>query len=180
MICAMIACMNKFLNASRALARAGCLACVTLWSVGCALQSQLEPAKRLSPGQDEAAVLAIMGAPTGRHALQGGARRLEFARGPLGFETWMVDLDAAGRVSTVEQVLQARRFAQVRRGMTEADLVQLLGRPTSRQRQYLDRVTIYWRHSPYECVWFGVTLSPQGRALDTGGDVPDPRCDVSQ
>lgn len=147
---------------------------------GCAVRQQLEPATRITPGQNEAAVLAVMGSPTGRHALEGGARRLEYARGPLGYETWMVDLDATGRVTSVEQVLQPRRFAQVRRGMAEADLVRLLGRPTARQRQYLDRVTLYWRHSPYDCVWFGVTLSPQGKALDNGGDVPDPRCDVSQ
>lgn len=150
------------------------------WVTGCALQSQLEPATRLKPGQDEAAVVAVMGSPNARHALPGGARRLEFARGPLGFETWMVDMDPAGRVTRVEQVLNPRRFAEVRRGMDEAELVQRLGRPSARQRQYLDRVTLYWRHSPYDCVMFGVTMSPQGKALDSGGDVPDPRCDVSQ
>jgi len=146
---------------------------------GCATPA-LEPAKRLARGQDEAAVRAVMGTPTGRYDMPQGARRLEYARGPLGHETWMVDLDAAGRVTAVEQVLNPRRFAEVRRGMTGDELLRLLGRPAERQRQYLDRVTWYWRHSPYDCVWFGVTLSAQGRAIDTGGDLPDPHCDVSQ
>jgi hypothetical protein len=145
--------------------------------VGCA---GLDGARRLSRGQDEATVVATLGPPTGRYPLPGGGQRLEFARGPLGYETWMVDLDAAGRTVAFEQVLTARRFAEVRRGMTGDELLRLLGRPAERQRQYLDRVTWYWRHSPYDCLWFGVTMSPQGRALDTGGNVPDPRCDVSQ
>ena len=36
---------------------------------------------RVAPGQDEATVIAAMGAPTGRYALPGGATRLEYARG---------------------------------------------------------------------------------------------------
>jgi len=163
--------------------RAGPLAALTLGAalflVGCASPLR-DPATGVSPGQDEAAVRAVMGSPTGRYTLPQGTVRLEFARGPLGFETWMVDLDAAGRVTAVEQVLTRRRFDEVRRGMTGDELLRLLGRPAERQRQYMDRVTWYWRHSPYDCVWFGVTLSPQGRAIDTGGDSPDPRCDVSQ
>lgn len=159
-------------------ARAGLLLAAAALVAGCA--TALDPAKRLARGQDEAAVRAAMGPPTGRYTLAEGAVRLEYARGPLGYETWMVDLDAAGRVTAFEQVLNPRRFAEVRRGMTGDELLRLLGRPAERQRQYMDRVTWYWRHSPYDCVWFGVTMSPQGRAIDTGGDVPDPRCDVSQ
>jgi hypothetical protein len=42
-----------------------------------------------------------------------GTQRLEFARGPFGRHTYMVDLDAQGRVANVEQVLDARHFARV-------------------------------------------------------------------
>jgi hypothetical protein len=160
--------------------RAGLLLTTAALLAGCALTSALDPGKRLARGQDETAVRAVLGTPTGRYDMPQGALRLEFARGPLGYETWMVDLDAAGRVTAFEQVLNPRRFAEVRRGMTGDELLRLLGRPAERQRQYLDRTTWYWRHSPFDCVWFGVTMSPQGRAIDTGGDVPDPRCDVSQ
>jgi hypothetical protein len=146
---------------------------LALLLAGCA---GLQPHKQLANGQTEANVLATMGQPTNRYSLPGGGQRLEYARGPQGFETWMVDLDAAGRVSRVEQVLPLR-FADVKRGMAADEVQRLLGRPAHRQRQYLDRVTWYWRYTPYECLWWGITLSPQGRVLDTGGNVPDPRCD---
>lgn len=145
---------------------------------GCASQ---QPSQRVQPGQNETAVLATLGPPTNRYALpEAGGQRLEYARGPQGFETWMVDLDPSGRVRQVEQVLGARRFAEVKRGMTEAQLLRLLGRPAERQREYMDRETFYWRYNPYECIWFAVTLSPQRRVLDSSNGLPDPRCDASQ
>lgn len=145
---------------------------------GCAHQA---PNQRVQPGQTEAQVLGSLGAPTNRYPLPDAAgQRLEYARGPLGFETWMVDLDPAGRVRQVEQVLGPRRFAEVRRGMSEADLLRQLGRPATRQREYMDRETLFWRYNRYDCIWFAVTLSPQRRVLDAANGLPDPRCDASQ
>src|ERR1700704_120591 len=80
-----------------------------------------------SPGQTEAEVLGSLGMPTGRYALADGARRLEFARGPFGRVTWMVDVDSAGRVTRAAQVLQEPYFAQVVDGMPRDDLLRLLG-----------------------------------------------------
>lgn len=145
---------------------------------GCA---GLAPEAQLSPGQDEAQVLARMGPPTGRYPLpEGRGQLLEYTRGPEGFGTWMVALDPQGRVQTVSQVLTPDNFAKVRRGQSQAEVLRLLGRPAERRREYMDRQTWGWRYTPYECVWFTVTFSKQGQVLDAANGLPDPRCDVSQ
>jgi hypothetical protein len=58
---------------------------------GCAGYS----AQGITPGQTAAQVEQQLGAPTGRYGLANGGTRLEYARGPYGKHTYMVDLDAA-------------------------------------------------------------------------------------
>ncbi len=128
-------------------------------------------------GQDEAAVRAAMGEPTGRYTMPGGLARLEYARGPAGRETWMVDLDAAGRVRAVEQVLNLRRFAEVVNGMPADDLLRVIGRPGRKAPEYQDRVTWYWRYPNNDCLRLAVTLSALGRVINGGSHMPDPSCD---
>lgn len=143
--------------------------------LGCAA---LEPATQLQRGQSEAEIVQRMGAPTGRHALPSGATRLEFARGPAGRTTWMVDLDPGGRLSSAEQVLHAGHFAQVSDGMTGAELLRLLGRPAERAGEWQNRQTWSWRYVTNDCLWFRVTLSADGRTLGGGSHMPDPSCDA--
>lgn len=144
-----------------------------LLATGCSLLSPVLP----SPGQDEAAAVAALGRPTARYAMPDGATRLEFARGPLGRETFMVDLDAQGRVTQAEQVLDLWHLRRVTDGMDREALLRLLGRPGDRQREYMDRETWYWRYANNDCLVFAVTLSAQGRVIHGGGVMPDPRCE---
>ncbi|HEX3139895.1 MAG TPA: hypothetical protein VHQ87_07560, partial [Rhizobacter sp.] len=58
----------------------------------------------LPKGSSMDAARAAMGPPTGEMALPDGGRRLEFARGPLGKHTYMLDYDAQGRLQNWEQV----------------------------------------------------------------------------
>lgn len=132
------------------------------------------------PGQDEAAVRSLMGEPTGRYTLPAGGQRLEYAKGPMGRETFMVDLNAAGKVTDTQQVLNERRFAQVVNGMDREELLRLIGRPGKRQPEFQNRETWYWQYPTYECLHFAVTLSPLGKVVHGGSYLPDPRCDVSQ
>lgn len=130
-------------------------------------------------GQAEAEVLAAMGAPTGRYPLAGGAQRLEFAQGPLGVRTWMVDLDAAGKVLKIRQVMDSYYFDQVQDGMSRDDLLRLLGRPASRQREYQNRETWSWRFDNTDCLWLRVTLKADGTVWGGASTLPDPMCDPS-
>ena len=138
--------------------------------------STLHPAQ-LRAGQTEAEVLAAMGQPTGRYALDGGAQRLEFAQGPAGRVTWMVDLDAGGRLVGHKQVLDADHFAQVRDGMPRDELLRLLGRPAARQGEWQGRETWSWRYETHDCLWARVTLGADGRVQGGLAIMTDSACD---
>ena len=131
----------------------------------------------LRPGQSEAQVRAALGVPTGRYQLPAGGQRLEYAFGPYGRETWMVDLDSRGQVTRWAQVLQDSYFEQVRDGMTRAELLLLLGRPADRAPEWQRRETWSWRFPTYQCEWFRVTLSAEQRVLGGGSKMIDPMCD---
>lgn len=117
------------------------------------------PTAKLSPGQTEAEMLAVMGQPTGRYPLAGGAQRVEYATGPNGKVTWMVDLDADGRVKAIEQVLTTANFAKVRNGMRVQELLLLLGRPSDKSRERGDRETWSWRYQNHEGLWARATIA---------------------
>src|SRR5687768_15874430 len=82
----------------------------------------------LAPGSTEAAAVKDLGPPTARRALPEGGTRLEFARGPSGFHTYMLDFDAQGRMQRWEQVLTEENFAKIKPGMTRSDVLAMLGR----------------------------------------------------
>lgn len=145
-----------------------------LLAAGCSALRPTLPA----PGQDEAAAVAALGTPTARYPMAGGATRLEFARGPMGRETFMVDLDASGRVTQAEQVLDLRHLQRVSDGMGRDELLRLLGRPGERQREFQNRETWIWRFANNDCLVFAVTLDAQGRVIRSGGVMPDPRCEL--
>ena len=130
------------------------------------------------PGQTEAQVLASQGQPTGRYPLASGAQRLEYARGPAGRSTWMVDVDASGRVQSAVQVLDAAHFDQVQPGLPADALLRLLGRPAHRQAEWQGRQTWSWRYETHDCLWFRVTLTAAGLVQDGGAYMTDPACDA--
>lgn len=130
------------------------------------------------PGQTEADMLATMGAPTGRYALEGGVQRVEYAKGPYGRVTWMVDLDASGRVVAVQQALTRENFAKVRHGMSRDEVLRLLGRPADKAGEYMDRQTWSWRFETYDCEWVRITFIAEGRVRGGASYLPDPRCDA--
>src|SRR5262245_24637780 len=81
------------------------------------------PPKDLPVGAPEADVLKLMGQPTGRYSLANGGERMEYARGPYGRETFMIDLDAQRRVVQWDQVLDRSYFETVSPGMKADDLL---------------------------------------------------------
>lgn len=140
---------------------------VALLATGCAL---LGPPP-LAPGQTEAEVLAAMGRPlTGRHALADGVTRLEFATGPFGRFTWMVDLGADARVRSFRQVLTLENLADFQArapGMSVAQLLAELGRPGERFGVRAGEVWS-WRYHTYDCLLWQVTVGRDGKVIDAG------------
>jgi hypothetical protein len=131
----------------------------------------------LPPGAGLGEVLARMGPATARHALGDGRQRLEFARGPQGLHTYMLDFDAEGRLLRSEQVLTERHFLELRPGMTAEEVRLRIGTPSSvrtlpRQRHQL---WSYRYETPF-CVWFQVSIDSDGRVAELGHNL-DPRCE---
>jgi hypothetical protein len=130
------------------------------------------------PGQTEAEVIAAAGPPTGRYVMPDGTRRMEYATGPMGRHTWMIDLDAQGRVQQVEQVLSEMTFLKITDGMARDDVLRLIGRPAHRQREWMNKETWFWRYPTNDCLWVGVTMLPPDWKVQHGaGYLPDPICD---
>lgn len=84
----------------------------SIWLVGCATPSAL------APGTPEADVIRQFGKPAEIYALPAPpqARRLAYPIGVLQQQTWMVDVDAQGRVLRVQEVLTSAHFARIRIG----------------------------------------------------------------
>jgi len=133
----------------------------------------------LASGSSVDALRQRMGEPTARHALPDGSTRLEYARGPAGLHTYMVDLDAAGRVQRLTQALDGPSFARVQPGWSLAQVRREFGTPTQ-DHSYTrlgQRVWSY-RWDSWDCTWFQVTFSLPEEVVSTTGSGPDPRCEV--
>ncbi|MBI2306864.1 MAG: hypothetical protein HYU78_06125 [Rhodocyclales bacterium] len=104
----------------------------------------------LRPGvATEAEVRAAMGAPAMQWELPAGGRQLAYPRGPAAFHTFMVFIDAGGRLQQTVNVLDEASFARVRPGMTQAEVLQLLGPPQPEWTAYFaarDELVWEWRY----------------------------------
>jgi len=118
-----------------------------------------------------------LGSPTGEFPTQAGGRRLEFARGPFGKQTHMLDVDASGRVVRFEQVLDERHFAAIEPGITTGELRFRIGRPGRVWAvRYHDQTVWSYRYENTFCQLFHVGITPAGFVEDTSFG-PDPRCE---
>ncbi len=133
----------------------------------------------LRPGQPADEAARSMGVPTARYALPGGGSRLEFARGPFGKHTYMVDADARGHVTTWSQVLTEANFDAVTPGTPAQALLVALGTPTHRRGGGWQGGEVWsWRYEATFCQWFQVSVI-EGKVRDTSYG-PDPMCDVDR
>ena len=131
----------------------------------------------LAPGSSVAAVVKDMGQPTGESPLPDGGRRLEFARGPYGKHTYMLDFDTQGSLVSWQQVLTEARFNGIHAGMDAKEVLAQIGHPA-------EYINIGWQHqvawsyrfdSPM-CLWFQVGMGLDSKVVDTAYG-QDPICD---
>lgn len=137
------------------------------------------PALPIGASADE--VQRVFGPPTGRYELPGGGTRLEHARGPMGKQTWMVDLDAQGRVTRWWQALTEERlnaFMAIAPGMPRDELLRTLGRPAQVQHGGWTGGELWsWRYETNECLWFQAQVGDDRRVVSAGFGI-DWRCDA--
>lgn len=138
--------------------------------------------QQLRAGQTEPEVTKLMGNPSARYAGPNGVTRLEFATGPFGRTTWMVDLDASGKSLAFAQVLNETAFSYVQMNYTGKDedwLRYTLGRPGEvRGGGWQGGQVWSWRYPTNECFWYQVSVLDGGKLRDGGAYGIDPRCDA--
>lgn len=121
---------------------------------------------------------AKLGKPSGEYALAGGGKRLEFARGPYGLHTFMLDFDASGLLLASTQVLYEENFATIKVGMKSDDVLLALGHPAHEYGVWSGQQTIWaYRFDSPQCRWFLVGVNPQRQVASTSYG-PDPRCEA--
>ncbi|HUG21805.1 hypothetical protein [Piscinibacter sp.] len=121
-------------------------------------------------------VVAALGEPTARYPQPGG-QRIEYARGPYGKHTYMLDFDAQGRLTGWRQVLTEERFNAIRAGASREEVLVALGHPSEESRLGFQRRTLWsYRYETPFCKWFQVGIDAQDRVVDTGYG-PDPMCE---
>ncbi len=167
--------MNRSTTTRRTRASSGCSLLAAL-----ALALALAACAGYSPGDlpvgaPEAALRARMGEPTGRYAMPQGSQ-LEYARGPMGKHTYMVELDAASRVVAWRQVLTEANFEALAIGAAQADVRRQLGRPSEARTGWRGVGEVWsYRYDALFCRWFQVWLV-EGRVREASY-AADPMCE---
>jgi len=115
--------------------------------------------------------------PTGEYALPDGGRRLEFAQGSFGRETYMMDFDAAGTLVSSQQVLTRENLALIVPGIPAQEVRMRIGRPANVMRVPRQGLQVWnYRFAGADCEWFQVSVSDAGLVTEAGMGW-DPACD---
>lgn len=134
----------------------------------------------MKPGTSIEAARQSLGVPTGEYAQPDGGRRLEYARGPYGRHTYMLDFDAAGKLLRWEQVLTETKFGAIQPGMDGREVQQIIGHSFDQRvvgvAERRQTVWAYRYETPF-CQYFQVGIDSRGKVMDTSYG-PDPLCEV--
>ncbi|MGL6112523.1 MAG: outer membrane protein assembly factor BamE domain-containing protein [Rubrivivax sp.] len=129
----------------------------------------------LKPGATAAEITAQMGNPRATFALPNGGKRLEFAG--RGARTYMLDVDAAGRLVDATQVLNEDNFRNIKPGMTREQVLMTLGQPANvgpGGRQGGQVWSYHFQNT--QCLWFQVAIGDDGRTPSGGTQSMLPAC----
>jgi outer membrane protein assembly factor BamE (lipoprotein component of BamABCDE complex) len=97
----------------------------TLLLAGCAAYD----GSTLGRGATEDEVRRAMGPPALVLPNPDGSRLLAYPRGPLGTQTFMVEMDRDGRLRQIRRALGDDTFHRIRPGMTRDEVLRLIGPP---------------------------------------------------
>ncbi len=97
-------------------------------------------------------VVRLMGQPAMRWQDPDGSIQLAYPRGPAGIHTYMVKLGAGGRLQSIANVLDEAGLARIRPGMTQAQVLRVLGPADYSRTAYFkarDELVWDWRACTY-------------------------------
>lgn len=123
---------------------------------------------KTSIGQDRATLIASMGQPE-RIQTADGFEVLHYPRGPSGSHTYFVSIDDNGRVTKWEQVLTEERFNTISPGMTNEQVIGILGitkitHGLARNRGYV----WHYRYATPHCKSFVIEFTPDSTVRSAG------------
>jgi hypothetical protein len=81
-------------------------------------------------------VLAVMGPPARQWTGADSSAQLSYPRGPVGLHSYMVFIDARGRLDRIENVMTAESLAKVKAEMGKEEVLRLLGPPVAEWTVY--------------------------------------------
>ena len=84
-------------------------------------------------------VLQAMGEPAMQWQEADGARLFAYPRGPQGVHTWMLRFGADGRLRSIENALEPRVFAHIKRDQSMEEVLRLLGPSDPSGTAYFER-----------------------------------------
>ena len=84
-------------------------------------------------------VIQLMGEPARRWQEPDGSQLLAYPRGPAGFNTFMVTIGPDGRMISLNGVLNMKTFALIREGMTQEQVLRILGPSVAAWTIYFER-----------------------------------------
>jgi hypothetical protein len=116
----------------------------------------------------EAQVLGSMGRPAATFEMGEGVRRLAYPHGPLGTQTFMVDIGRDGHLVRFTQVLDDEVFRRIRPGWTRQEVLQAIG-PPGQTMAFARSATDAWDYR-YVDTWgyqsiFSVTFDREDRVV---------------
>jgi hypothetical protein len=119
-------------------------------------------------GQSKASVLQKLGQPE-REYEAGGRKKLQFPRGPYGSHTYFVYLDNEDKVLGWEQVLTEERFNQIVPGMTQAQVIDLIGISKITNGLARERGEVWhYRFWNIRCASFVIEFTAEGVVRNAG------------
>jgi outer membrane protein assembly factor BamE (lipoprotein component of BamABCDE complex) len=122
----------------------------------------------LQPGSTESEVRSTMGAPAAEFTNTDGTRDLFYPRGPMGTDTFRAKLGPDGVMRDLRNVLTDDTFRNVVPGMTEQDILRMIG-PPGKTMPFPISNTHAWDYH-YKDTWgndaiFSVTFDAKGIVL---------------
>lgn len=99
----------------------------------------------LKPGESTLAeVEGVMGHAAMRWQNADGSLQLAYPRGPAGFHTYMVVIGADGHLQSINDVLNSKSIARIQAGMTQEQVLRILGPTTCPKEYFVARDELVW------------------------------------
>jgi len=101
---------------------------------------------RVSAGMTESEVRGIGGAPAREQKLPSGGAAWDYTLQPSGYFTWRVVFDPDGRVREVRNLTTYENSLKIAPGMTEAEVVEIMGPTYIRESYWTGNSSISYRY----------------------------------